>query len=144
MKLSDLIVRKRDDNSLDRDASAAAFLAHLDQLEVQQSARLKLIGEAVEAVFTEHSGKALTKQELASHVFTKLGGDSEGYNALALTVDKYTTPANGYGIQKGRNGGVRRLSDGGFPEPKAGKAASAAAPAAPAAEDESDDSSSDE
>ena len=119
--ISDLTVRNSD-GTLNLSASADQFLAHLQEVEAQGAELRTQVGEAIESIFDEQRGKALSKEVLVSMTFAKLDGPTDQYAAIQESVDQYLK-RDGYESRKGRNGGTRRLADGGFPEPKTKTAA---------------------
>lgn len=106
---------KRENGSVDSEASIAKFREELANYVVKVEATNGKIAEAVKAVFDTHKGVRMNLPALTSFSLTQLGATPANHAELTEAVQAYVR-ANAkeggiFEIQKGHGGGCCRVCD---------------------------------
>jgi hypothetical protein len=97
--------------AIDISASVDNFHTQLDEYVKTHRTSLKRVSAAVNAVFDAHKGSAFNMDALQSFALQKLNATPDNYQELATLVTEYVRSDSNFSVQRGRGGGVRRLSD---------------------------------
>jgi hypothetical protein len=118
INLGEYVVRNAD-GTIDVEATCQKFegdlLVHIAERETEE----EQVATAVHGVFDTYKGARINMPALVSAAVTRLGVQPANYQVLADAVHAYVRSNAGtlFTIQKGKGGGVSRISD--EPKPKA-------------------------
>jgi hypothetical protein len=97
--------------AIDISASVDNFHTQLDEYAKTHRQSLKRVANAVNQVFDANRGVAFNLAALQSFALQKLGATPENYEELSTLVAEYVRTDSNFSVQRGRGGGVKRLSD---------------------------------
>ena len=96
---------------IDINASVDNFHAELDAYVKKHRRELKKVAKAVNDVFDQHRGKAFSVSAIQSFTLQSMGVSPENYDEMSNLIREYIKSDPNFMVNRGRGGGVTRLSD---------------------------------